>query len=127
VVGVSFYFVNQTALGCPSAIDSIKVTVNPKPTVTVSGDATICPHDSVTLKAANPDAIAYYHWSPDMYLSDTAGATVIARAETNMDYTVVSSNMYGCTDTATVTITVKPSANFYLEDSVTLYPGETYQ
>lgn len=127
VVGVSFYFVNQTMLGCESAIDSIKVTVNPKPTVTVSDDVVVCPRDSVTLTAVNTDFVAYYKWFPDMYLNDTTGPIVLSHPETNMEYSVVTTNMYGCTDTATVQVTVKANANFFLEDSVRLYPGESYQ
>jgi gliding motility-associated-like protein len=127
VVGVKFYFTNQTALGCPSAIDSIRVVTNPSPTVTVSPDVTVCPWDSVVLSAVNTDPIAYFHWYPSMYVNDTAAATVIVRPETNMDYSVVSTNMYGCTDTATVSVTVKANAVINLPDSVMLYPGETYQ
>jgi gliding motility-associated-like protein len=126
-LGITFYYANQTVLNCPSAIDSIRVTINPSPTVTVSPDAVVCPLDSVQLVAVNTDAIAYYHWYPPMYLSDTAGDKVTARPETDMEYYVVSSNMYGCTDTATVSVRVKANAVIHLEDSVTLYPGENYQ
>jgi gliding motility-associated-like protein len=127
LTGITFYYANQTVMDCPSAIDSIRVTINPTPTVSVSPDVVVCPHDSVLLTAINTDAIAYYHWYPEMYLSDTAGAKVIARPETDMEYTVVTSNMYGCTDTATVSVTVKAAAVIHLQDSVTLYPGENYQ
>ncbi len=127
VVGIKFYFTNQTILNCPSAIDSIRVTVNPSPTVTVGPDVTVCPWDSVVLTAVNTDAIAYYHWYPSMYVNDTSAASVIVRPETDMDYSVISSNMYGCTDTATVNVTVKANAVIHIPDSVLLYPGETYQ
>ncbi len=127
VTGISFYYVNQTVEDCPSVIDSIRVLVNPKPTVTVSEDETVCPRDSVVMTAVNTDAIAYYNWYPYMYLNDTVGATVVARPETNMEYTVVTRNMYNCTDTGTIRLMVKPDAVIHLEDSVTLYPGETYQ
>jgi gliding motility-associated-like protein len=127
IVGYSFYYVNQTVAGCPSVIDSIRVVVNPKPTVTVSEGATVCPRESLVMTATNPDAIAYYRWYPDLYLSDTSGPVVTTRPETNMEYMVVSTNMYGCTDTATVNVVVKAAAVIHLEDSVTLYPGESYQ
>ncbi len=127
VVGIKFYFTNQTVSNCPSAIDSIRVTVNPSPTVTVSPDVTVCPWDSVLLAAVNTDPIAYFHWYPSMYVNDTSAASVIVRPETNMEYTVVSSNMYGCADTATVNVTVKANAVIHIPDSVLLFPGETYQ
>jgi gliding motility-associated-like protein len=127
VVGYSFYYVNQTVNDCPGPIDSIRVTVNPKPSVTVTDGATVCPHDSVEMIATNFDDIAYYKWSPQMYLSDTVGASVVAHPETDMNYMVITSNVYGCTDTATVAITVKASAVIHMDDSVRIYPGESYQ
>jgi gliding motility-associated-like protein len=126
-VGVRFYYVNQTVLNCPSAIDSIRVRVNPTPAVTVSPDETVCPWDSVVLTAVNTDAIAYYKWYPEMYLDKSAGAVVISRPETDIEYMVVTSNMYDCTDTAKVKLTVKANAVVHIRDSVTLYPGETFQ
>jgi gliding motility-associated-like protein len=126
-VGVRFYYVNQTVLNCPSAIDSIRVRVNPTPAVTLSPDETVCPWDSVVLTAVNTDAIAYYKWYPEMYLDKSAGAVVTSRPETDIEYIVVTSNMYDCTDTAKVKLTVKANAVVHIRDSVTLYPGETFQ
>ncbi len=127
VVGISFYYVNQTVNNCPSAKDSIRVTINPTPVVTVSPDTTVCPWDSVVLKAVNTDIIAYYHWYPSMYLDGTNKSTVLSRPETDMEYFVVSSNMYGCSDTASVRVRVKENAVIHLPDSVMLFPGESYQ
>ena len=62
-----------------------------------------------------------------MYLNDTTGTSVTSRAETNINYTVIASNQYGCADTAVVAVTVYPAAIITLGDSVRLYPGETYQ
>ncbi|GAA4467804.1 hypothetical protein GCM10023093_24220 [Nemorincola caseinilytica] len=128
VVGYSFYYVNQVLAGCPSIIDSIRVTIDPKPSVTVTPmDTTVCPRDSVQMIATNPDAVAYYKWYPDMYLNAATGPQVKAYPETDMEYTVVTSNMYNCTDTSTVMVHVRPGAVIHLQDSVTLYPGESYQ
>ena len=125
-VGSTFYYATQTVNGCTSAIDSIQVTVNPIPTVTVSPDMSICPHTTLTLTATDTDPIAYYHWSPATYLNDVNTASVIANAETDITYTVVASNQFGCSDTGSVSVTVYPAALISLGDSVTLYPGETY-
>jgi gliding motility-associated-like protein len=124
-----WFYVTQTKMKCESAVDSFKVTINPKPTVTVSPSIALCPHDTTVFTAVDNDAIAYYHWAPAMYLSDTVGPSVIVRPETNVTYTVVATNKYDCTDTADVTVTVRPGALLTINtgDSVILYPGETYQ
>ncbi len=124
---VMWFYMTQTHNTCTSAIDSMKITVNPSPTVTVNGDIFACPHDTAVLTAVDTDPIAYYHWYPGLYLSDTVGASVITRPENDMHYTVVVTNQFGCMDTAEVSVRVYAGALLYLGDSVTLYPGQTYQ
>jgi gliding motility-associated-like protein len=62
-----------------------------------------------------------------MYVADTITPITIVHPETDMSYSVVVTNQYGCTDTATVKVTVYPAAVITLADSVTLFPGETHQ
>ena len=127
VVGTTFYFATQTVNGCMSVKDSIQVTVNPTPTVTVTpSEIGICPHTTFTITAADTDPIAYYHWYPAMYLSNTNTASVVVNAETNITYSVVASNQFGCADTAATAVVVYPAALISLGDSVTIYPGNTY-
>jgi len=125
-VGVKFYYVTQTVNGCKSAIDSIRVRIDPTPSVTANDDITVCPRESVDLRAVNPDAIAYYHWLPSMYLSDTDKANVTANPETDIRYMVISTNVYGCSDTAEVNIRVRENAVLHMPDSVLIFPGESY-
>ena len=122
-----WFYVTQTVMSCESAMDSFSVTINPKPLVTVNPSVGICPHDSVILMATDTDPQIYYHWSPSLYLSDTMGASVVAKPITNIDYEIVTTNQYNCHDTAYIAVTVDAGAVLYLGDSVTLYPGETYQ
>ena len=124
---VYWYYVSQTVNKCTSTIDSIKVLVNPKPTVTTRKPVSICPRDSVWLEATSPDAPLKFRWSPKLYLDDTTKALAISRPETNMKYKVIATNQYECMDTAYVDVTVRPNAVIYLGDSVMLYPGEKYQ
>jgi gliding motility-associated-like protein len=127
LVGSTFYFLSQSTNGCVSALDSIQVTVNPTPTVTVTPvDTGVCPHSSFALTATDTDAITYYRWYPSMYLSDSTSAIVTVSPETNVVYSVVATNQFGCADTATSSVTVYPSALINMDDSVTLYPGESY-
>jgi len=125
--GTSWYYASQTLMGCTSYLDSIKVVVNPKPIVTVSKDTVVCPKDSLTLTAVDTDPIAYYHWAPFIYITDTTSSTITVKPETDIKYTVVATNQFDCTDTAYVTVNVLAAAQLNLGDSVTLYPGDSYQ
>jgi len=125
---VMWFFVTQTVNGCISALDSIRVTVNPRPQVTITpADTAVCPHDTVVLTGHDADLVANYLWSPSMYLNHTTTASVTVRPETDIHYTLVASNQYGCTDTAIAVVSVYPAAVINLGDSVILYPGDTYQ
>ena len=126
-VGNTFYYASQTLNGCTSAIDSIQISVFPQPAVTISRDTDLCPNDTIVLTATDNDNIAYYHWAPSIYLSDTSGASTVVRPETNVSYTVIATNQYGCTDTASVKVNVLAAAVLDLGDSALLYPGQTYQ
>jgi gliding motility-associated-like protein len=126
-VGQTFYFATQTVEGCTSAVDSILVSVFPKPVISITESVGICPHDSAIIKVTDTDPLAYYHWYPSLYLSDTSSAEVVTYAENNMHYLVVASNQYGCTDSGHVAVTVNSGAVLTIPDSVTLHPGETYQ
>ncbi|MBK8442858.1 MAG: gliding motility-associated C-terminal domain-containing protein [Sphingobacteriales bacterium] len=63
----------------------------------------ICLGESVVLQAAGA---AQYVWSPSEGLSSASGATVSATPTQSTVYTVSGTNVYGCSDTETVTITV---------------------
>jgi gliding motility-associated-like protein len=126
-VGQTFYFATQTVAGCTSAVDSILVSVFPKPVISVSASVSVCPRDSTIITVTDTDPLAYYHWFPSLYLSDTSSRQVVTRAENNTHYMVVASNQYGCTDTGRVSVTVNSGAVLTMSDSITLHPGEKYQ
>jgi len=126
-IGTSWYYVSQTLMSCTSYEDSIKVVVNAKPVVTVSNDTAVCPHDTLMITALDSDPIAYYHWAPSIYITDTSSSSITVRPETNVTYTVVVTNQFDCTDTGYVTVNVLAGAVLNLGDSVTLYPGQSYQ
>ncbi|MEY2650129.1 MAG: hypothetical protein RL608_803 [Bacteroidota bacterium] len=84
-------------IGCSNSTTAT-VVVEARPTVSVSGTATVCAGQSVTLTATGA---ATYVWNNGtttntLTLSPTATAT----------YTVIGTNVAGCADTATFTVTV---------------------
>jgi gliding motility-associated-like protein len=125
--GSGFYYVAQTVNGCSSAIDSIQVTVHPKPAVTLNvTDTGVCPHSTIWVTATDTDAIARYQWSPDIYLDNTTTASVTINPETSQAYTVVAGNQFGCTDTAGINVMVYPAAVISLGPGQTIYPQQAY-
>ena len=129
VPGIYFFFLNQTVNGCTSGIDSVQVLVNPKPSITVTpANPIVCPHDSVLLTAVCSDPAAAIHWHPTIYLKDSTSLINVARPIADQAYYVTASNGFGCDDTAYTTLSVFAAGIIHMgiEDSVTLYEGESY-
>ena len=113
-----------TPAGC-KGVDSAEIMVHTAH-FTYLRDTTICPGDSVLLDP-NPLAGDSYAWHPGIYLSDSNAVQPLAKPITTQFYTIYSTDLYGCHDTMTQNINVLAGAVIDLGDSVTLYPGETYQ
>lgn len=120
------YIVTATnAEGC-SAPASVTVTVNPLPTITISGNTTLCAGNSTTLTASGADS---YSWSTG---DNTASVSISAFGV----YTVTGATTAGCSGTANVTvlvsqlpvITISGETDICAGESTTLTAngGETY-
>ncbi len=100
----------QLAVTCAASASTgtsvpVKVTVNPKPVVTVS-PITSCGSPANTLTAAGADT---YTWTPALGLSATVGASVTANPAANTVYTVTgTTTATGCINTATATVNSAP-------------------
>ena len=105
--------------GCADNSNSFKITVNPKPTITVTASSTVCANTAVTLTASGGNS---YSWTPATDLSATSGGTVISTPSTNRTYTVTGTDVNGCTNTAntTITATVVPSTPTLSSSSQTI-------
>jgi gliding motility-associated-like protein len=119
-----------TSHGCASA-DSAMITVYPADTLNPILPIEVCPHTTVqvmpTTKGFAKGINSTYKWASPMYLlNDTASVQMITPI-TSIVYTVISTNIYGCSDTTTLDVTVHPGATIYVGDSVSIYPGESYQ
>lgn len=113
-----------TPAGC-TGMDTVDVIVHQGNFARVApADTGICPRDTVKLEASG--ALSY-QWSPDHYLSHADSAITISYPVTNMTYTMIATDEYGCTDTLTSNIDVHPAGLFDLGETVTLYPGESVQ
>ncbi|MCC7303648.1 MAG: PKD domain-containing protein [Bacteroidia bacterium] len=85
------------------------ITVNPRPTITATpSTATFCSGGSVAITASGGQNPNSYTWAPASGLSATTGNNVTANPTVTTTYTVTGSASNGCTNTATVLVTVNP-------------------
>ena len=94
------YSVTVNRNGYCSTTDTVRVTVNPYVTTTISNDTIVCQGQSVVLRVSGGTSRT---WSTNQ---TTQNITVTPNTTTR--YTVVSSQANHCSTTDTVTVTVKP-------------------
>jgi hypothetical protein len=88
----------NSANGC-TATDQVVITVNPLPTVSAGNNLQICAGTSVTLNGSGASA---YTWNNGI----TNGVAFTPTA--TQTYTVTGTNSNGCSNTASVTVTILP-------------------
>lgn len=92
--------------------DSITITVNPVPSVSVTPNpASYCNQLPTTLTATGASS---YLWTPGTGLGVDTGSVVTTTSSNALTYSVIGTDGNGCKDTATVAlqITAPPSVNF---------------
>ena len=93
------------SLGCMKS-DTVFITLLPKPTVSVSNDASVCRNTNVQLVGGGGNT---YLWTPPEGLSDPTSSNPIANISQSVTYTLIVTNTFGCTDEDSVTLTVYDS------------------
>jgi CARDB/Secretion system C-terminal sorting domain len=90
--------------GCDSVYKTINITVQVKPTITITASVNpVCSTNPTTLTASGG---GNYTWSPATALSNTSGVSVTASPANTITYTVTSNQT--CVVSKTITITTKP-------------------
>ncbi len=118
------YIVEGTdANGCVNT-DTIDITVNALPVITLSNDTTICENDTITLVAGGGDT---YNWNPTTNLGTPTQATTTAFPTTTTTYEVIVTDGNGCIDSAEVVVTVNPAPAVDAGADVTICFGDTIQ
>jgi len=108
------YWVIVSSGVCPPAIDSITVTFNVLPTVSLGNDTTLCMGQSLILNATFPGAT--YLWQ-----DHSTGAVLNVNAGGNYSVTVTDANGCSASDTIDVNYNQLPLAN--LGADTTICPG----
>ncbi|MBP6511200.1 MAG: proprotein convertase P-domain-containing protein [Bacteroidia bacterium] len=96
------YTIIGSSNGC-SASSEVTVTVNNLPNVTATAGTSICVGQSANLTA---NGALNYSWSPSTGLNQSTGTTVIASPASSTNYTVVGTDINGCTGTALTNVSV---------------------
>ena len=117
-----------TPAGC-KGVDSAEIFVHTDNFVHFDTSLSLCPGDSVQLKPVplTGNIVTAYAWHPAIYLNDSMSSAPWVHAITSQTYWAIATSQYGCLDTLHASVVMQPSAVLYLGDSVTLYPGESYQ
>ncbi len=105
----TYYIKGTTATGC-SDIKPVVVTINPKPTVTITNPAAICAPGTIDLTAAAVTAgstagLTY------TYFTDAAGTLVLATpnaVSASGTYYIKGTTASGCSDIKPVVVTINP-------------------
>jgi hypothetical protein len=108
----TYSVIGSTAFGCTATAVTI-VSVTPNPSVTVNS-ATICIGQSATLTA---NGASTYSWST----GQTTNSIVVAPTSTT-DYTVIGTNLAGCTATAISNVNVLTGPSSISATASNIYP-----
>ena len=115
--GTFSYYVSQTINGCESLRAEIQVQVNPIPVISISGDNTICLGETTTLTAAGGNS---YVWSPG---GETTPSITVSPTS-NTTYSVIGTDVDGCSSSATIDLTVNAVPTASLSASPSICSGE---
>jgi gliding motility-associated-like protein len=117
------YTVTGTDMAGCKGTAQVLVNVLPTGLEVSPNDTGICPGDSLQLHVTGA---SNFRWIPTTGLSDT-GANPWVHPTGWLNYMVVAVYPNGCHDTEMIKIAFYPHGVIYLPDSVTIYPGESYQ
>jgi gliding motility-associated-like protein len=120
------YTVTGTSGACPGAPQTITINISSTPTVSIAITGispSICSGDTMGLLASGA---VTYTWSPATGLNVTTGVHVIASPGITTTYTVTGTNAGGCSNTASIVVTVNPTPTVSVSPSATgICPGDS--
>ncbi|MCU0325009.1 MAG: hypothetical protein MUF45_07120, partial [Spirosomaceae bacterium] len=118
------FVVENNTIGCESQVYNISVTVNPLPTLNITGASEVCENSSILLtgNSNHPSVTNAWSSSNTSFASTTTGnatSTIGGIAVGNAIITYTSTDDKGCINTATtsITITPQPTNTFTITES----------
>jgi PKD repeat protein len=102
----TFNLIYTVGTGNCLGLDTMVMTVNPLPIISVTPSTPICIGNSITLTASGA---TNYSWSPGTGLNTISGSSVIASPNSTQTYTVIGTNSgTNCSASASTTVTINP-------------------
>ncbi|MFI5150400.1 MAG: gliding motility-associated C-terminal domain-containing protein [Bacteroidia bacterium] len=107
--------------GCRDSAQVV-LTVNPKPAVSAGTATSICTGGNVNLQATGANT---YSWTPSTGLSSTTIANPVASPPSTITYTVTGTDLNGCVNSDTVTVSVGGSMTINVTGNNTICSGSS--
>ncbi len=107
--------------GCRNT-DEVIVTVNPLPVVSITPNSNVCIGNSLQLNAGGGVS---YMWSPATNLSSTTIPDPVTTPVSTIQYTVVVTDVNGCVNSDSVTVTVNSLPTAIAGGDTTICAGTT--
>ena len=104
---IKFKVIAKAGAGC-EAEDSVLIQVKQSPIVSINPDKpSVCVGDTIKITASGADD---YQWKPNEFISNVTGKSVNIYPPSTTIYTVTGTNINGCNNEMSFTVTVNPDA-----------------
>jgi hypothetical protein len=117
--GTNYTLTGYNSSGCVSAPVTSSVSVNPSPTINISGSSGICTGQTATLNVSGTGASSY-SWS-----TGSTSTSIVDAPTTNTTYIVTGSSSLGCVSTLTQAVTVAASLSISISGPSGVCSGKT--
>ncbi len=123
-ISTTTYNLHVTDINGCTATDEVLVIVNPLPIVVAGADVQICFQASTLMSATGA---TNYLWSPSLTLNSSTGSIVNASPDSLTVYTVIGTDMNGCSAQDSVSVFVLPQLNAIAANGGTICIGGVLQ
>ena len=106
-ITTTYSVIGTSSVGCPGNTATINLNVNLNPTLTISGEQTICAGQKATLNISGANN---YLWS-----SGSTSTSIVVTPSVNTTFTVKGFGSNGCESAATASISIKQAPSGYLK------------
>jgi len=114
LVSTTYSIIGEGVNGCEDTIQ-VDVGVIPGPSLSVfPSSANLCQGDSVSFFLSGAES---YNWAPNTSISSISNDTVIANPVNNITYSVIGTNLLGCTSTIQIPVTVHANPSVSVSSS----------